>query len=60
VIKAAEGSLDFVIRGKLASLCLRKPFEYRRQMRRVERLDLYLTARQVKNGAGDVILGVRR
>ncbi len=29
-------------------------------MGRIDRLDLYLTSRQVKNGAGNVILGVRR
>jgi hypothetical protein len=29
-------------------------------MGRIDRLGLYLTPGQVKNGAGDVILGVRR
>ena len=29
-------------------------------MGRIDRLGLYLTRRQVKNGAGDVILGSRR
>jgi hypothetical protein len=37
-IKAAEGSLDFVIRGEFASLGPRKPFEHRRQMRGIDRI----------------------
>ena len=59
-IKAAEGSLDFVIRGKFAPLCLRKPREHRRQMRGIDRLGLYLTPRQVENSTRDVILRVRK
>jgi hypothetical protein len=35
----AEGSLDFIIRGKFASLYLRDPFEHRCQMGRIDRLD---------------------
>jgi hypothetical protein len=34
----AEGSLDFIIRGKFASLYLRDPFEHRCQMGRIDRL----------------------
>jgi hypothetical protein len=34
--QTAEGSLDFVIGDKFASLCVRKPFEHRRQMGRIE------------------------
>src|SRR5260370_6245564 len=55
-VKAAEGSFDFVIRSEFAPLCLRKPFEHRRQMGLIDRLDFYFTPRQVKNGAGDVVL----
>ena len=54
-IKAAEGGLDFSVCGKLASLCLREPFEHCSQMGWIDRFGRYLTPRQLKNGAGDVI-----
>ena len=55
--KAASASSSVA---NLRRFACASPFEHRRQMGRTDRFGLYLTPRQVKNGAGDDILRVRR
>jgi hypothetical protein len=60
MIEATERGFDLNIRREFAPLRLGKPFQHSSQMRRIDQLGLSVARRQIKNGARDFVLRLRR